>query len=299
MLLALLLLASCAPRGNRVVVGSKNFTEQDILGEIIAQQLERRTTLTVERKLHLGGTFVCHQALVAGKIDVYPEYTGTALVAILRQPPTADPDSAYRRVQLQYAARFHATWLGAFGFDNTFAMLVRGADARRLGIRTISDAARFAPTWRAGFGYEFADRADGWPGLAKLYGLRLAASPRTMDLGLTYRALADSVVDLIAGNSTDGQIAALHLVQLVDDRRYFPSYQAAPVVGDAALGRHPEIRAALAELAGTIGDTTMQRLNYEVDVRHRSAAEVAREFLAGLGAGRSPAAPPPSGAKGT
>ncbi|HTT68230.1 MAG TPA: glycine betaine ABC transporter substrate-binding protein [Gemmatimonadales bacterium] len=293
------LLASCAPRGNRVVVGSKNFTEQDILGEIIAQQLERRTTLTVERKLHLGGTFVCHQALVAGKIDVYPEYTGTALVAILQQPPTADPDSAYGRVQLQYAARYHATWLAPFGFDNTFAMLVRGADARRLGIRTISDAARFAPTWRAGFGYEFADRADGWPGLAKLYGLKLAAAPRTMDLGLTYRALADSVVDLIAGNSTDGQIAALRLVQLVDDRRYFPSYQAAPVVGDAALGRHPEIRAALAELAGTIGDTTMQRLNYEVDVRHRGAAEVAREFLAGLGAGRAPAAPPPStGAKG-
>ncbi len=286
-----LLAASCAPRGNRIVVGSKNFTEQDILGEIIAQQLERRTSLTVERRLHLGGTFVCHQALVAGKIDAYPEYTGTALVAILRQPPTTDPDSALGRVRLQYAARFHAEWLAPFGFDNTFAMLVRGGEARRLGVRTISEAARFMPGWRAGFGYEFADRADGWPGLAKLYGLRLAGAPRVMDLGLTYRALADSVVDLIAGNSTDGQIESLHLVQLVDDRRYFPSYQAAPVVSDAALRRHPEIRAALAELAGTISDSTMRRLNYEVDVEHRTAADVAREFLAGLGAARAPATP--------
>jgi len=295
----LLAAASCAPRGNRVVVGSKNFTEQDILGEIIAQQLERRTSLTVERKLHLGGTFVCHQALVAGRIDVYPEYTGTALVAILEQPPTSSPDSALGRVQLQYGARFHAVWLAPFGFDNTFAMLVRGGDARRLGIRTISEAARYAPTWRAGFGYEFADRADGWPGLAKLYGLSLAAAPRVMDLGLTYRALADSVVDLIAGNSTDGQIESLHLVQLTDDRRYFPSYQAAPVVSGAALERHPEIRAALAELAGAIADTTMRRLNYLVDVEHRSAAEVAREFLTGLGAAGARAAPHVTGAKGT
>jgi glycine betaine/choline ABC-type transport system substrate-binding protein len=278
-----LLLAGCAPRGDRVVVGSKNFTEQDILGEIIAQQLERRTSLHVERRLHLGGTFVCHEALVAGRIDVYPEYTGTALVAILQQPPVTDPDSGFSRVSRAYAVKYRAEWLPAFGFDNTFAMLVRAGDARRLGLRTISDAARFTPQWRAGFGYEFMDRADGYPGLARLYGLRFAAAPRVMDLGLTYRALADSVVDLIAGNSTDGQIEALHLVQLADDRRYFPSYQAAPVAGEAALERHPEIRAALAELAGTISDTAMRRMNYEVDVQHHSAAEVARAFLAGIG----------------
>jgi osmoprotectant transport system substrate-binding protein len=279
-----LLLAACSPRANRVVVGSKNFTEQDILGEIIAQQLERRTDLKVERKLHLGGTFVCHQALVAGQIDVYPEYTGTALVAILQLPPATDPDTALSRVSVAYAAKYRAAWLPAFGFDNTFAMLVRSSDARRLGLRTISEVARFTPGWRAGFGYEFMDRADGYPGLARLYGLRFAAAPRVMDLGLTYRALADSVVDLIAGNSTDGQIEALHLVQLADDRRYFPSYQAAPVAGETALKRHPEIRAALAELAGMISDTAMRRMNYRVDVEHRSAAEVAREFLAGIAA---------------
>jgi osmoprotectant transport system substrate-binding protein len=278
--------ASCTPRADRVVVGGKNFTEQDILGEIIAQQLERRTSLKVERKLHLGGTFVCHRALVSGKIDVYPEYTGTALVAILGRGPARGADSALRIVSRAYARRYHAVWLPPLGFDNTFAMLVRAGDARRLGVRTISDAARFTPGWRAGFGYEFMDRADGYPGLARLYGLAFSAPPRVMDLGLTYRALADSVVDLIAGNSTDGQIEALGLVALEDDRHYFPSYEAAPVVGAAALQRHPEIRAALAELAGTISDSTMRRMNYLVDVEHRSAEQVAREFIAGVGARR-------------
>ena len=283
-LLVLLGAGSCAPRADRIVVGAKNFTEQDILGEILAQQLERRTSLAVERKLHLGGTFVCHQALVSGEIDLYPEYTGTALVAILHRPPVADRDSAARLVAGEYARRYHAAWLRPFGFDNTFAMLVRANDARRFGVRTISDLARLAPPWRAGFGYEFMDRADGYAGLTRRYGLQISGTPRVMDLGLTYRALADSVVDLIAGNSTDGQIEALHLVPLADDRRYFPSYQAAPVVREATLRRHPEVAAALAELAGTISDTTMRRMNYEVDVEHQSAAVVARRFLAGIGA---------------
>ena len=276
--------ASCTPRADRVVVGGKNFTEQDILGEIIAQQLERRTSLRIDRKLHLGGTFVCHRALESGKIDVYPEYTGTALVAILGLRPVQDRAMAMTLVSRAYVGRYHAVWLPPLGFDNTFAMIVRASDAGRLGVRTISDVARVGPGWRAGFGYEFMDRADGYPGLARLYGLRFSAAPRVMDLGLTYRALADSVVDLIAGNSTDGQIEALHLVALEDDRRYFPSYEAAPVVGEAALRRHPEIRAALAELASTISDTTMRRMNYLVDVEHRSAEQVARDFLAGLGA---------------
>jgi osmoprotectant transport system substrate-binding protein len=278
-----LLLPGCARRADRIIIGSKNFTEQDILGEILAQQIERRTGLAVERKLHLGGTFVCHRALVAGEIDAYVEYTGTALVAILGQRAVADPAAAWSFVAREYSSRFHAAWLSPFGFNNTFAMIVRAADARRLGIRTISDAARFAAGWRAGFGYEFTDRPDGYAGLVQLYGLRFSVAAHVMDLGLTYRALADSVVDVIAGNSTDGQIAALHLVALDDDRHYFPSYVAAPVVREKVLSRHPEVRRALAELAGTISDTTMRRMNYLVDVEHRSVPEVAREFLAGLG----------------
>jgi osmoprotectant transport system substrate-binding protein len=284
-LLATTALAACAqPRS--IVVASKNFTEQDILGEIVAQQIERRTQLAVERRFHLGGTFVCHAALVAGQADVYVEYSGTALVAILKQPVTSDPDSALARVRAMYRTRFHAEWLAPLGFNNTFAMIVRQGDAGRLPARTMSAAVPAARRWRAGFGYEFIERQDGYPGLARAYGLTLAGAPRVMDLGLTYRALADSQVDLIAGNSTDGQIEALHLVALEDDRHYFPPYQAAPVVRDEALRRHPELRRALDELAGTMSDSVMRRMNYLVDVEHRDVKQVARDFLAGLPAAR-------------
>ena len=279
-LLMLLAVASCARRTNTIVVGSKNFTESDLLAEILAQQIERRTNLHVERRLHLGGTFVCHEALRSGDLDMYVEYTGTALVAILRQAPTRDPDSALVRVRAAYRAQFGAEWLSPFGFNNTFAMIVRAHDAARLGLATLSQAAGVARPWRAGFGYEFMERPDGYAGLARTYGLTLAGPPRVMDLGLTYRALADSQVDLIAGNSTDGQIEALHLAVLADDRHYFPPYQAAPVVRKAVLERHPELRRALEELGGRIDEATMRRLNAAVDVDHRDIAAVAREFLA-------------------
>jgi len=279
-LAAAMALAACA-RGDRIVVGSKNFTEQDILGEILAQQIERRTSLAVDRRFHLGGTFVCDQALRAGQIDAYVEYTGTALVAILKQPPTADPDSALARVRAAYARDAAAEWLAPLGFNNTFAMVIRRGDAERLGVHTLSEAAR-AQAWRGGFGFEFAERADGFPGLSRAYGLRLAGPPHVMDLGLLYRALADSQVDMVAGNSTDGAIAALDLVALQDDRHYFPPYQAAPVVREATLRRHPELRAALAELGGAISDSAMRRMNELVDVEHRDVAQVARDFLASL-----------------
>ena len=278
-LAALVLCAGCGP-GGRVVVGSKNFTESDLLAEIVAQQLERRAGLAVERRYHLGGTFVCHEAIRSGQIDVYVEYTGTAYTAILRHPPVADAARVLRAVRDEYARRFGVTWLEPFGFDNTFAILVRRADAVRLGLRRISDLARVAPRWRAGFGYEFLERADGFRGLARTYGLRFAAPPTAMDLGLTYRALVEGRVDVIAGNSTDGQIAALDLVALEDDRRYFPPYQAAPVVRTAALREHPAIAAALAELAGKISDAEMRRLNALADVEHRDLAVIAREWLA-------------------
>jgi glycine betaine/choline ABC-type transport system substrate-binding protein len=275
----LLAVASCTRRTNTIVVGSKNFTESDLLAEILAQQIERRTSLHVERRLHLGGTFVCHRALAAGEIDAYVEYTGTALVAILGQRATTDPESALARVREAYRARVGAEWLAPLGFNNTFAMIVREADTRRLGVSTVSQAASASRAWRAGFGYEFMERPDGFAGLARTYGLRLAGPPRVMDLGLTYRALADSQVDLIAGNSTDGQIAALRLVALADDRHYFPAYQAVPVVRTATLERHPELRHALEALGGRIDEATMRRLNAEIDVGHRDLAAVAREFL--------------------
>jgi osmoprotectant transport system substrate-binding protein len=269
-------------RPQRIVVGSKNFTESDLLAEIVAQQIERRTGIAVERRLHLGGTFVCHEAIKSGSIDLYVEYTGTAFTAILKQPPLANapPDSVWQFVNAEYGRRFGLEWLRPFGFNNTFAILVRHADATRYGLTTITDLARVAPRWRAGFGYEFLERADGFPGLAARYGLHFSQAPTAMDLGLTSRALADGKVDVIAGNSTDGQIAALDLVQLSDDRGYFPPYEAAVVVRKNALVRFPALSRALDELAGVISDDEMRRLNTLADVEHRDIADVAREWLA-------------------
>jgi glycine betaine/choline ABC-type transport system substrate-binding protein len=277
--LALGALTRCG-RPERIVVGAKNFTESDLLAEIVAQQIERRTGLPVERRLHLGGTFVCHQAITAGQLDLYVEYTGTAFTAILKQPPVTDPDSVFRFLAAEYPRRFHLRWTAPFGFNNTFAILVRRADAERYRLTTIADLARVAPRWKAGFGYEFLERADGFTGLARVYGLRFSAPPTAMDLGLTYRALADGKVDVIAGNSTDGQIEALRLAALADDRRYFPPYQAAPVVRAAVLERHPALAAALAELGGRISDDEMRRLNALADVQHRDIRDIARDWLA-------------------
>ncbi len=269
-------------KGDRIVVGAKNFTESDLLAEIAAQQIERRTGLPVERKLHLGGTFVCHSAITAGQIDLYVEYTGTAYTAVLKHAvgPGEGADNVRQAVAQEYRQRWQLVWLDPFGFNNTFAIAVRQADAQRLGLRTITDLARIAPGWHAGFGYEFLNRADGFPGLAAVYGLHFAAPPTAMDLGLTYRALADGKIDVIAGNSTDGQLAALHLVALVDDRHYFPPYEAAPVVRGAVLEKHPEVGRALLELRGKIDDDEMRRLNAQADIEHRDLHAIARDWLA-------------------
>jgi glycine betaine/choline ABC-type transport system substrate-binding protein len=275
----LMVLAVGCGHPDRIVIGAKNFTESDLLAEIMAQQIERRTGLPVARRLHLGGTFVCHAAILAGDIGMYPEYTGTAYAAVLKHPPIADADSVYHATRAEYRARFGLVWGRLLGFNNTFAILVRHGDADRLGLRNISDLAKVAGRWHAGFGYEFLERADGFQGLARTYGLAFAAPPTALDLGLTYRALADGRVDVIAGNSTDGQIAALDLVTLADDRHYFPPYQAAPVMRADLLTRHPAVAAALDELAGRLSDADMRRLNALADVQHRDIAEIAREWL--------------------
>jgi osmoprotectant transport system substrate-binding protein len=278
-LLTVLLLVGCGrSRRNTIVVGSKNFTEQAILGELLAQHLEAATHLKVERRFYLAGTYICQQAILAGRIDVYVEYTGTALTAILKQPAASDPQQVYERVKRQYASRFNLEVTQPLGFNNTFAIVIRGADARRLKLHTISQAAAYAPQWRAGFGYEFMERPDGYQGLVRTYGLRFAAPPRIMDLGLLYRALMEKQVDLVAGNSTDGLISALDLTVLADDRHYFPPYQAVPVIREETLARRPEVGRALAELAGKISDEEMRRLNYAVDGEHRPLNVLVEEF---------------------
>lgn len=282
---ALAALVCCAPPrpGNAIVVGSKNFPEQALLGEILAQHLEARTHLHVERRFYLAGTFLCQQAILAGRIDMYVEYTGTALTAVLHDPAERDPGAVFGRVQREYKQRFALDVMPSLGFDNTFAIVIRGADARRLHLKTISDAARYASQWRAGFGYEFMSRPDGYPGLARTYGLHFKEAPRIFDLGLLYRALLDRQVDLVAGNSTDGELAARDLTMLEDDKHYFPPYEAVPVVREETLGRHPEVRAAVQELAGKISDDEMRKMNYEMVGEHRDAAAIAREFLRAKG----------------
>jgi osmoprotectant transport system substrate-binding protein len=278
-----LLLALCSCRRDRsdlIVVGSKNFTEQAVLGEMFAQQIEAHTALHVERRFYLAGSYICHQAILAGRIDIYPEYTGTALTAILKEnPKQVERDAVFQHVKDEYGRRFNLTLSPPLGFEDTFAIEIRGEDARRLRLETISQAAAYTPQWRAGFGYEFMERPDGYPGLAATYGLHFAAPPRIMDLGLLARALRDKQVDLAAGNTTDGLIPALDLLVLADDRHYFPPYEAVPVVRAEALRRHPDVGAALAQLAGQINNREMQQLNYAVDGQHRDLATVVREFL--------------------
>lgn len=280
-----ILLAGCGPpRLDTVVIGSKNFTEQLILGELLAQHLEARTSLPVERRFYLAGTYICHQAVVEGRIDMYVEYTGTALTAVLKEPAArGDPAAVYDHIKDEYEKRFGLNLAPPLGFDNTFAIEIRGEEARRLHLQTLSQAAQYTPQWRAGFGYEFMERPDGYQGLVRTYGLRFAAQPRIMDLGLLARALKEKQVDLAAGNATDGLIPALDLFVLQDDKHYFPSYEAVPVVREELLRRHPEVGRALAELAGKISAEEMQKMNYAVDGQHREAAEVVREFRARKG----------------
>jgi osmoprotectant transport system permease protein len=261
-----------------IVIVSKNFTEQIVLGELLAQTIERGTSLRVERKLNLGGTLICERALASGDIDAYVEYSGTALTAIFKEPVIRDRRAVLDLIRQRYAASGR-TLLEPLGFNNTFAILIRGDVARSLGLRAISDAVPHTRDWRAGFGYEFLEREDGYKGLARTYGLAFREPPHVMDLNLSYRALASGQVDLIAGDATAGAIAALDLQMLEDDKAYFPPYDAVPVIRTATLLAHPELRDALHGLAGRIDETTMRKLNQAVDIERRDAAQVVREFL--------------------
>ncbi len=264
-----------------VVVGAKDFTEQLILGELMAQMCEARG-LRIERRFELGGN-LCHDALVAGEIDAYPEYSGTSLTAILKRPLDTDPRRVYQQITNDYAERFDVEVGPPLGFENTFAILVRGADARALNLRTVSDARAVVQKWRAGFGQDFLSRPDGYDGFVRAYELHFDAAPREMDLSLTYRALAARQVDIIAGNSTDGLIATLDLFQLTDDRRYFPPYEAIFLARRDALERAPAMRDVLQRLGGAISTEEMRTLNYEVDGEKRAVADVVRRWRARKG----------------
>jgi glycine betaine/choline ABC-type transport system substrate-binding protein len=277
LLLIAVLATGCASKPH-ITVGSKNFTEQVVLGEIIAQQIERRLGVEVERKLDLGGTLLAHEALRGGSIDLYPEYTGTALTAVLKQPLIRDAKTAFAQVSQGYRP-WGIEWLPPLGFNDSFAMVVRSGTAREQGLKNLSDAARRATPWRLGVGYEFTQRPDGLSGLVKSYGLHLDGNPVTMDLGLLYPALRSQKIEMAAANATDGMLAHQEFTVLNDDLGYFPPYECAIAVRDDTLRRFPRLKDALSEVSGTISDESMRHMNELVDVEHKPVAEVARDFL--------------------
>jgi osmoprotectant transport system substrate-binding protein len=268
----------CRSAKPKITVGSKFFTEQVVLAELLAQHIEARTGVHVERKTNLGGTLLCQKALQSGDLDLYVEYTGTALTAVLNEATSGNSADVYQRVKQGYSQRFNFEVTEPLGFENTFAMVIRGDDAQQLRLHNNSDLASVASRWRVGVGYEFLERSDGFRGWSERYGLRFPAQPSVMDLGLIYRALVDRKVDIVAGNSTDGLIDALHLVRLADDRHYFPPYDAVPIVRRDALARIPQLRQSLRELGGKISEEEMRHLNAEVDANQRDTTAVVRAF---------------------
>jgi osmoprotectant transport system substrate-binding protein len=275
-----LLLASCVREREHVTVGSKNFTEQLVLGELLAQILESHTSIPVERRFYLAGSYICQQAILAGRIDAYVEYTGTALAAILKEPINSNSKAVFETVQREYDKRFHLSVLPSLGFNNTFAIAMRGDDARAKGLTKLSQLSAYAPQMKLGVGYEFLERPDGFRGLSSTYNLHFAAPPSVMDLGLLYRALQGKQVDVVAGSNTDGPIAALGLVVLEDDKNYFPPYDAVPIVRPQALQRVKGMQAALEQLSGSISTDDMRQMNYAVDGKKQDVSDVVRDFLA-------------------
>ena len=275
--LCLLLTACDPPHGSRLVIGAKNFTEQVLLGELLAQEAEAAGE-KVDRRFYLAGSYIAHQALISGRIDAYVEYTGTALTSILKQPLDHDPQRVFATVQRIYRDQYHVAVLPSLGFENTFAMVVREADAERLQLTTLTSLQQAAPQLRLGVGYEFEERPDGLRGMEQAYNLHFAGEPRVMDLGLLYRALGQRQVDIVSGNSTDGQITGMHLRVLQDDRHYFPPYQAVPLVREDALRGHLALQAALNRLSGKVSAAEMQAMNHAVEGAHRDPADVIRDF---------------------
>ncbi|MBK1988030.1 ABC transporter permease subunit [Sphaerospermopsis aphanizomenoides BCCUSP55] len=261
-----------------ITIGSKNFTEQVILGEILAQQIESHTRLKVERQFNLGGTFICHEAVKAGKIAGYVEYTGTAFTAVLKEKPITEPQVVYEKTKQAYQDKYKLKVMQPLGFENTFAMIIRGEDAKKWQVKTLSEIAKYTPQMQAGFGYEFLERADGYPGLSKTYGLKFGKIQQ-MELGLMYQALKEKQVDLVAANSTDGLIPVLNLVILEDDKKYFPPYEAVPIFNQEILDKYPDLAETINQLSGKISTKEIQQMNYQVDNQSQPVEEVVREWL--------------------
>ncbi len=264
---------------NKIVVGSKDFTENLILAEIISQMLEKKGVM-VERQFELGGT-LAHRTMLTGKLDVYPEYSGTSYTVILKMKPITDPRKVYNEVRDEYAENFEYALSPPIGFANDYAILVTEKTAKKRNLKTISDVvAAQTKDWRVGLDQDFMSREDGYKGLKRAYKFQFKTQPREMELALTYRALDAGELDLIVGYSTDGLISALNLVQLEDDKKYFPPYEAMFVARLSVLAKSPELREVFKQLGGAITTEEMQKLNYEVDGKSRQPKDVAKDWVA-------------------
>lgn len=274
--------SSASAGGNKgtVTVASKDFTEEFILGEMYALLLENGG-YKVNRKINLGGTPVAQQALLSGQIDLYPEYTGTGLLTVLKLPVMSDPKAVYDKVKAEYESQFKLTWLDPAPMNNTQALAMTKKRASALGITTISDMVAKANQLILAGPPEFAEREDGIPGLKRVYGNFDLKKFLPIDPGLRYQALTSGQADVVVAFGTDGEIAANDLLVLKDDKGLYPPYQVAPVIRQAVLSQHPDIADILNKVAPLLTNETMQRLNYEVSGKKREPAAVAKEFLVG------------------
>jgi len=278
-LLASVLLSGCGSNGGTVVVGSKDFNENIVIGEIFAQLIEAKTDLTVERKLNMGGTFVCHEAIKNGDIDIYPEYTGTALTAQLEMDVISDPDEAYAVVSEEFHNQFGIKWLDPLGFNNTYALAITDELYQEYGIETCSELVAISSDLVFGAEHEFFDRQDGYDGLVEAYGFTFKGDPVKMNVALKYQAIGSGDVDVIDAFSTDGEIMQYNLHVLEDDKGFFPPYYLAPIIREDTLEEYPELEDVLNSLGGMIDDAAMTELNYKISVEGQDIETVATEFL--------------------
>lgn len=265
--------------GDKIVIGSKDFSENILLGEIFSQLIEAKTDIKVERKLNLGGTFVCFEAIKNGQIDIYPEYTGTGLTAQLKMDVIGEPDEAYRVVAEEFNKQFDIKWLSPLGFNNTYTLAVNDKVYQQYGVETFSDLAKISENLVFGAEHEFFDRQDGYEGLVEKYSLKFKGEPKKMNVSLKYQAIGNGDMDVTDAFATDGAIKQYNLKVLTDDLGFFPPYYAAPIIRNATLERYPELEDVLNTLANAIDDATMTELNYKVDVEGKNVATVAKEFL--------------------
>lgn len=276
--------AGCGTSGNTITIGSKNFSENIILGEMFAQLIESNTNLKVNRKLNLNGTFVAFEALKNGELDIYPDYTGTGFMSHLKLSLKKDSggrytsDEIYQIVKKDFNDKFKITWLKPLGFNNTYALAVKQDFADKNNLKKVSDLLKISPQIVFGAEHEFFDRPDGYPGLIETYGLNFKGTEK-MEPSLKYQAISQDKMQVTDAFSTDGQLIKYKLKILEDDKQFFPPYYAAPLVRNSTLKKHPELESVLNSLAGKISDSEMQQLNYKVDVENKQIEDVAKEFL--------------------